>query len=503
VTAPGRRAIVRPVAALLVVAGLVAATGGVAQAHPLGNLSVNTYDGIVVGATGTRVDHVEDLAEIPALAVVHQADADGDGRLDGAEAGTWAGQRCAAAAGRVRLARDGVTVALRVASAVATQASGQSGLPLLRVECLFDGGRPLVTGRTRVDAEIEPVSDIGWREITLAGDGATVLGSDVPARSVSGRLTSYPVALRGNQPHVTSAHASVAAGGAGLAAPGAGSAASPVGGVPAAGGLTARLQAAVDRTLNREVTGGNGGLPAGLLLVGLLVAAMLLGAVHALAPGHGKTVMAAAMIAGSGASRRSRVREAVSVGATVTLAHTTSVLVIAGALTVLGAALPAHLLGALEAISGLLVVAVGVGLLRAALRRGHVHAHDHDHGHGHGHRHGHGHGPSRLPRRGLLGLGLAGGLTPSPSALLVLLGASASGHPLAGVAAVVAFGAGMATTLTGVGVLVGLTGDRLLRRPARGALARRILGAAPRFAGLAVVAAGGMLALRGLGQAVG
>ena len=92
---------------------------------------------------------------------------------------------------------------------------------------------------------------------------------------------------------------------------------------------------------------------------------------------------------------------------------------------------------------------------------------------------------------------------PEPQRAVVTLGANASGHPLAGVAAVVAFGVGMAATLTGVGLLVGLTGDRLLHRPARGIVLHRILAAAPRLAGVAVAAAGAILAVRGLGQAVG
>jgi ABC-type nickel/cobalt efflux system permease component RcnA len=90
-----------------------------------------------------------------------------------------------------------------------------------------------------------------------------------------------------------------------------------------------------------------------------------------------------------------------------------------------------------------------------------------------------------------VGLGLAGGLTPSPSALLLVLGATAAGHAWAGVAAVVAFGVGMSATLTGVGLLAGVTGERLLSRAAP--LSAR----APQVAGVAIVVAGVLMSVRG------
>jgi nickel/cobalt exporter len=228
-------------------------------------------------------------------------------------------------------------------------------------------------------------------------------------------------------------------------------------------------------------------------------------------------VIAAALIA-SGTrerSRRARLREAAAVGAAVTLAHTASVLAVAAVLTAFATTLSGRLLGWFQVASGLLVVLVGTALLRAALRRrrgpaagpGHDPAHGHGHGHTHGHGHAHGHGQVRGHGRGRLagfaGVGLAGGLTPSPAALLLLLGANAAGRAWVGVAAVVAFGAGMALTLTLVGTLVARTGDRLLHRPARHAAVRRLSALAPQLASAAVMTAGSVLLLRGLGQAIG
>ncbi|GAA0913639.1 sulfite exporter TauE/SafE family protein [Virgisporangium aurantiacum] len=82
----------------------------------------------------------------------------------------------------------------------------------------------------------------------------------------------------------------------------------------------------------------------------------------------------------------------------------------------------------------------------------HVHA-DHDHEHGHRHEHE----EARPSRLGIAGIGIAGGLVPSPSALIVLLGAIALGRTWFGVLLVVAYGLGMAATLTAAGLaLVGL-----------------------------------------------
>ena len=68
-------------------------------------------------------------------------------------------------------------------------------------------------------------------------------------------------------------------------------------------------------------------------------------------------------------------------------------------------------------------------------------------------------------------MGVAGGLVPSPSALVVLLGAIGLGHTWFGVLLVAAYGLGMAGTLTLAGLLLIRLRNRLPVRPGR-ALAR-------------------------------
>jgi len=96
-------------------------------------------------------------------------------------------------------------------------------------------------------------------------------------------------------------------------------------------------------------------------------------------------------------------------------------------------------------------------------------------------------------------IGLAGGLLPSPSALLVFLGALALGRPWFGVALVVAFGVGMAATLAVVGLLVMRLRERAERRLAQRPSSRfaPLLRIVPLLTAAAVVVLGTALALRG------
>jgi nickel/cobalt transporter (NicO) family protein len=217
----------------------------------------------------------------------------------------------------------------------------------------------------------------------------------------------------------------------------------------------------------------------------------VVGATHALAPGHGKSLVAFAL-----AGRRERASwAALTVGVTVTATHTASVLILGLVIAGTATAAPAALYPVLGAITGGVVVVLGLVLLRNAVRSGgHDHPHDHDHGHHHGRGHAHPHPDSsrqpstatastlvRLhehttvpveqpqPRRGVLvTLGVVGGLLPSPSAVVVLLATVASGRAWFGVLLVLAFGAGMALTLAAVGFAVLRGQERLFAWADRG-----------------------------------
>ncbi|MEU7875277.1 cobalt transporter [Dactylosporangium sp. NPDC049140] len=185
--------------------------------------------------------------------------------------------------------------------------------------------------------------------------------------------------------------------------------------------------------------------------------AFLAGAGHAVTPGHGKT-LAAAYLAGS----RGRIRDAAWLGGSVAAMHTVSVLVIGVAWTFLslsGLIRMEALTTWLQIAAGVLVVATGIWMLRRHLR-----AHGHEHHH---HEHG--------KRPGLVLLGISGGLTPSPSAFLVLATGLFLGRAGFALLLVLTFGLGMAVVLFAVGALA-VAGTSLVTRNARSLAALRRVG---------------------------
>ena len=195
-----------------------------------------------------------------------------------------------------------------------------------------------------------------------------------------------------------------------------------------------------------------------LTLLGMAVA-FGLGAVHALSPGHGKTIVAAYLV-----GARGNFKHAIFLGGMVTFTHTSSVFLLG--LTTLFLSeyvLPQKIFPVLGTISGLSIVWIGSLLLYRRARRlrhdhyGHDHHHHehHEHHHDHDHVHPHSHLPeSDVTLGSLIALGASGGLVPCPSALVLLLSSIALGRVALGLLLLVAFSAGLAIVLMGIGVLV-------------------------------------------------
>jgi ABC-type nickel/cobalt efflux system permease component RcnA len=293
--------------------------------------------------------------------------------------------------------------------------------------------------------------------------------SSVPSADPTGGLRRYPAGELTSPPHVRSATLTVGAGDGTVVAPGADDALQTTTDRGAAGGLGGRLE---------TLLAGDGAL-----LV-LLLAAFGWGAVHALSPGHGKTMVAAYLV-----GTRGRARDAVVLGGAVTVTHTAGVFALGGvALGLSHWILPEQLFPWLALVSGLLVVSVGVALLRGRVKAA-AHAHDHDHHHTHDH----------ADRRGILAMGAAAGLVPCPSALVVLLAAVAQDRPALGLLLVVAFSAGLAVTLSGLGLLVVAAGRALgaARIPA-GAVT-----VLPTLSAVVIVGAGVLLTARAVPGVIG
>ncbi|GAA3395983.1 High-affinity nickel-transporter [Cryptosporangium minutisporangium] len=465
-----------------------------AEAHPLGNFSVNQLAALTFSPERVDVRAVVDAAELPTLQEKPAVDRDRDGSPSTAERAAYAGTACAALARGFTVRVGGARVPWTVASAAFGYEPGSAGLTTSRLTCELTGPAGLGSPAAVDVGSAYRTDRVGWREITAVGRGVALVDSPLPTTDSSNELRSYPADLLNSPLDVRSASFRTRPGGASTF-----DAEAPA---VADGSVFARWTAAADETL-RSMLGRSELTPTVGILAVLL--ALALGAGHAALPGHGKTVMAAYL-----AGRRGRRRDALVVGATVTLTHTGGVLVLGLVLTTVAGLAGETALGYLGVASGVLVAAVGTGMLVSARRRrahghshghGHSNSHSHSHGHGHGpghshspdHSHGPEHGPTRPGRAGLIGIGIAGGLVPSPSALVILLGAIGLGRTAFGVLLVVGYGLGMAGALTAAGLALIVVQERWRWRPFPRLTAR--------WSSAAPLATAGMVLLVGLGLA--
>lgn len=518
-----------------------------AVAHPLGNATVNHYDGLQLYPDHLTDYAVEDVAEIPTLQRRARIDRNGDQALSSAERANYAVTQCAAMADSIRVTVGGHRVPLTVTSSSYSERPGAIDLKTGRLVCRLR--TPAALARpSRVTIEDNWDSGgIGWHEITAVGTGVSVQGSPFPATSVSDQLRHYPNDLLSSPLDVRA--------GSVTTTPGTGQSTYEAAKQLPVAGFAVRALNHIANTFNNLV--GRKRLTFGVGVLAVLLS-LVLGAGHAFLPGHGKTIMAAYLV-----GRRGRLRDVISVGATVTITHTAGVLVLGLLLSLTAAFAPTAAEQYLSIVSGLIVTGVGVGLLVSAIRRyrtagppgtsthlatdvlhevaafeaahhplplhasiasgttpatrttplgGHEHAHHphththphprhtHEHEHEHEHGHGHTHEPQGFSRSGLIGLGVAGGLVPSPSALLVLLAAITLGRTVFGVLLVLAYGIGMATALTAAGLLLIRLRSRLegLLTGRRMAKANRLLAALPTLTAILVLLVGTGLTLRAM-----
>jgi nickel/cobalt transporter (NicO) family protein len=228
-----------------------------------------------------------------------------------------------------------------------------------------------------------------------------------------------------------------------------------------------------------------------LLLIG---ACSLLGALHALTPGHGKTLLAAYLVGDRGTSR-----QAVTLGLVITLTHTGAVLVLGGAVLFAGQyVIPSVLVPVLTVTAGVAVLLLGVRLIRRRWRRG-TGDPGPPGGDAHGHGHGHGH-VAVLARptgvRGLATMGIAAGIIPCPEALSVLLLAIGLNRAALGLGMVLAFSVGLAAVLVGLGLLL-VTAAPVLSRYT-GHRFRWVSARLPLLSAIVVAILGGVMTVSGL-----
>jgi len=520
-------AVVGAVATLLLIPALVAA-------HPLGNFTINHYAEVRVEPDRVLLDVVIDQAEIAAFQARQVFDLDADGSVSDEEVEASRMGACDEQAVDLRLTADGIELQFGTVEAGLTFPPGVGGLSTMRLVCGFEAAlaAPIGAVPTRLAFTDDSYTNrLGWREIVAHGSGVTLAQVDGELRdeSVSARLTAYPPELVALPLEDLGLVVDATSGGPELP-PFDILDAEPAGGASAS---EAPASASASPTPVGAVPGGVGGgelpgifrqdLTPVVLLLSLLTAAVL-GAGHSLTPGHGKTLMAAYLV-----GTRGRSLHALGLGLSVSLSHTVGILVLAAIVVGASDVLPADVVVRwAPLVAAFSIAVIGGWMLVGELRRrqaaarpdqtsshghdehGHAHEHDPDHAterdHGPEHSHGgltHSHVPapgSTITWRSLFALGLAGGLIPSTSALLILLGSIAAGRPAFGFVLVVAFGLGMAAVMSGIGLLMVAARTRLDRLPA-GKRFGRIRETVPLIAAVLVFAFGLLLTAQAIGAA--
>lgn len=543
-----------------VLLGVVAGTGA-ALAHPLGNFTINRYARIEVYSDAIHIHYVVDMAEIPTFQALGGIDRDGDGATSPEELAAFGRTAAGTYSRDFALAVDGEPLPVTPIETSVQRLPGQGGLDVMRIVVVYAaptprGDRAGVTFQDRNFSE-----RVGWKEIVVrpsAGADVTVDPALLVDRSDA--LRDYPAESLKSTPDERAVAFSFV--------PGTGAKA------PAA----ATVQTATaGRAGNRFASLINNDAGSFWVIVFSLAAAFGFGMIHALGPGHGKTVVAAYLV-----GSRGTVRHAVALGATVTATHTSTVYIVGFISLATSSQFATEKVQLyIGAAAGVMIIAMGLTILANRVvryirpvvddgmhRHGifgkahshmptadpglagsggdsrigeravffqpppsgllaeagsvavqmpvtHAHAHEDAHAHEepHGHRHTHDHHheaqhahphdetvpQARVSWRSLITLGIAGGMLPCPSAIVVMISAVAVGKVFFGMLLIVAFSLGLASVLTAIGV--GLVLGKRIPRDSRVAKLVQRAGVG-RFAAVLPIGSALAVTLAGVGVTV-
>lgn len=479
-----------------------------ASAHPMGNFSVNHYSKITLESDLIRVRYFIDLAEIPTYQELQQANIS----TTGIDPNSTAVSNYLAVRG-VELGRglildvNGQLVSLHLISSDVIFPPGAGGLPTMKMGFVYEAPYPSSLDRQQVSlqyADHNYPGHTGWKEIVALASVGSLLRSSVPSTDRSSELSNYPTDLLTSPPQYLEAsllgtlpplRATVD-----VTQP---ARALRPASVPSSGSVSALNQpkrealAAINRAIAPQVampassshptSSSSSGLQlqankqqtprsrfteliqtqhlsAWFLFTAALIA-IGLGGLHALEPGHGKTIVAAYLVGSKGTARH-----AFLLGIIVTASHTVGVFGL-GAITLYASRyiVPEQLYPWLGALSGITIAGLGCYML---LRRLTGTASDHSHAQGESHgrwmfwkRTADNEAGSNRSRSNsspaqavsltqLFTLGITGGIIPCPAALIVLLSAFALHRIGLGFFLILAFSLGLAAVLIGFGMLM-------------------------------------------------
>lgn len=431
-------------------------TAGPAAAHPLGNFTINHLTKIEARPQRIDLRYVLDMAEIPSFQVLRSISP--DARVSQPRLTAWGWGQARAILPELHVAADGKPLALTLDGARARSRPGAGGLQTVYLSV---DAHAAVSPRVRsiVYHDDSFAGRIGWRDVVVA-----------PALEPTNELTRYPSAQLASPPDTSAAQLQRSAAGAFVAR----TLPSPPDGAEAAAPAGAARSNALSDMLAR------GTRDPGLIIITLL-AAVALGALHALEPGHGKALMAATLV-----GARATAGQAAVLAAALTFAHTAAVLALGIAINAFkGAIVPEAIYPWITLLSGVAIAVIGARAIARHLRHNAIFPHVHDHGHVHAHDgvppHSHAHAhlsdgeharahaiPGSAPMRfgPAVWAAMSGGIAPCPAALVVLFAAISQNVLAYGLVAIVFFSVGLAGTLTGLGIGVVRGAAWLQNRPA-------------------------------------
>jgi ABC-type nickel/cobalt efflux system permease component RcnA len=464
----------------------------------MGNFSVNHYSKITLESDRIRIRYFIDLAEIPTYQELQQAKIATAGIDPNSPAViSYVSARGTELGRGLALDVDGKPTTLQLISNVVIFPPGAGGLPTMKMGFVYEAAYPSASSNPR-SAQVNLhytdnnyAGHTGWKEIVALAAIGSLQHSSVGTTDRSGELSNYPTDLLTSPPQDLEASlqfsfpfppsqvsveqkkplrasplqavSAVSAVGTPLKAdPG-----SPI--VPdlvlsRATGQPAtpmHLQANRQQTPRSRFTEliQSQNLSPWFLFTAALIA-IGLGGLHALEPGHGKTIVAAYLVGSRGTARH-----AFLLGVIVTASHTVGVFAL-GAITLYASRyiVPEQLYPWLGAFSGITIVGLGCYML---LRRLTGTATDHSHTLGATHAHwmfwkrppeteteNNPNPAQSVSLTQLLTLGITGGIIPCPAALIVLLSAFALHRIGLGFFLIVAFSVGLAAVLIGFGMLM-------------------------------------------------
>ena len=440
-------------------------------AHPLGNFTINHLTKLSVDATSVRIRYVLDMAEIPTFQALRAETS--DGKMTATQLEAYAGRLSTTILPELHLSANGASASFTADRVSGTTRPGAGGLPTLYVTIDAHASRP--AGSTTLSYDDTTFAGrLGWHDVVVA-----------PATEPTRELTAYPSVLIGS-PRSTSA-VDLSLNARGIVASHARTA---VDVQTSTAGPSAASQVRSNQ-LSDMLARGTGDIK--FVALTFLVA-IALGALHALEPGHGKTLLAISLV-----GARATVKQATILATALTFAHTIGVLALGVAINLFkGYFVPETIYPWITLVSGVVIAIIGARAVQRQIENrqplAHVHAHahaathDHDHDHVHhahggahdqGHDHGHSHdhddleharahaipGSAPLTFGGTVWAAMSGGVAPCPAALVVLLAAVALNQVAYGIFVIVAFSFGLAATLTGLGIAVVRGASWLQNRP--------------------------------------